>query len=171
MIEQKMARRVFISFAYEDREQVSGFILMSKNPNIELEFVGRHLLAPVESEDPNYIKRRIAELMDGTSVLVCLLGQTTARSDWVDYEIRKALSDGKGVVGIKLKGQNGAPIPPALEEADVEVIDWDPSRLAQAIERAALIAGRPPLGPSTTTGSRNLGGGCRRETVARAAPR
>jgi len=142
-----MARRIFISYQHDDINQAKGFNLLRWNPNIPVEFVGRHMLSPAKSEDENYIKSKIREQMDGTSVVVVLIGKHTAESDWVDFEIREGNARGKGIIGIRLKGAENAPVPPALEEIGAKVINWNPDTFADEIERAALIAGRPELEP------------------------
>jgi hypothetical protein len=56
-----MARRVFISYEGEDRNKAKGFNLLQWNKNVDVEFVGRHLLNPVKSKDPAYISAEIRE--------------------------------------------------------------------------------------------------------------
>jgi antiphage defense system Thoeris ThsB-like protein len=141
-------RRVFISTAYEDANQARGFNLLSKNPYVDVEFVGRHLLTPVDSENPDYIKSKIREQMNGTSVNVVLIGQKTLDSDWVRWETEEGVAKGNGVLGIRLKGQDDAPIPPVLKEVGAKVINWNPDVFADEIERSALKANRPELGPA-----------------------
>jgi len=153
-----MPRRAFLSFSYDDTAQASGFNLLQWNPNVDFDFVGRHLLSKVDSENDDYIKSRIREEMHGTSMLICLIGQTTHQSPWVDWEIREAMAQGKGILGIRLKGQEGAPIPPALQEAGANVIDWNPDAFGDEMEQAALIANRPELGPPPTRYASS--GGC-----------
>src|SRR4051812_35176336 len=46
------------------------------------------------------IRRWIANQMRGKSCLVVLIGPRTAGRPWVEYEIKKAWRDGRGVVGI-----------------------------------------------------------------------
>jgi len=142
-----MPRRVFISFHHDDINQAKGFNLLRWNPNVPVEFVGRHLLSPVESEDEQYIRSKIREQLDGTSVTVVLVGWHTVESEWVDFEIRESIDRGNGILGIHIKGTENAPIPLGLEESGVKVINWDPDAFADEIERSALIAGRPPLEP------------------------
>lgn len=142
-----MGRRVFISFQHEDKMRAQGFNLLRWNPNVPVEFVGRHLLSPVDSQDPTYIRRKIREMLEGTSVTVVIIGRKTAHSEWVDFEIRESLARGNGVLGIRRKGAGNVDIPPALKETGTKVIDWNPDIFADKIERAALIAGRPELGP------------------------
>lgn len=142
-----MGRRVFISFQHDDKLQAQGFNLLRWNPNVPFEFVGRHLLSPVDSKDTQYIRRKVSEQLNGTSVTVVLIGKKTAQSEWVDFEIRQSLARGNGMIGIRLKDARNADIPPALIGAGAKVIDWNPDVFADEVERAALIAGRPELGP------------------------
>lgn len=144
---KNLGRRVFISFQHEDKMQAQGFNLLRWNPNVPIEFVGRHLLSPVASQDPTYIRRKIREMLNGTSITVVIIGRKTAQSEWVDFEIRESLARGNGVLGIRRKEAGDVKNPPALMEANAKVIDWDPDTFADEIERAALIAGRPELGP------------------------
>ena len=145
----RVGRRIFLSFDHDGRLQVQGFRLMQWNPNLDFEFTTRDLLTPVSSENPDYICAKIREQMKGTSCIVVLLGKRTAQSYWVDFEIREALKDGKGVLGIRLKDAGGVAIPPALEEAKAKVIDWDPHQFEDEINKACLIAERPLLAPPT----------------------
>jgi hypothetical protein len=142
-----MGRRVFISYQHDDVQQAKGFNLLRWNSNVDFDFVGRHLLSPVESEDPQYIRSKIREQLNGTSVTVVLIGQNTASSEWVDYEIRASMERGNGVIGIHLKGAENAETPPALNEVGGQVVDWNPDAFSDEIEAAAVIAGRPELEP------------------------
>lgn len=142
-----MGRRIFISFQHDDKLQAQGFNLLRWNPNVPVEFVGRHLLSPVDSRNPDYIRSKIREMLDGTSVTAVLIGENTAGSDWVDFEIQESLARGNGVLGIRLKGAENVDVPQTLIQANAKVINWDPDIFADEIERAALIAGRPELEP------------------------
>lgn len=56
------------------------------------------------------IQRWIDNQMSGKSCLIVLIGAETAGRKWIDYEIRKAWTDGKGVFGIhihNLKNRDG----------------------------------------------------------------
>jgi MTH538 TIR-like domain (DUF1863) len=149
-----MPRRIFICYEGEDRNRAKGFRLLRWNQNVDLDFFDRHLLDPVKSKDPNYIKGVIRERMHGTSCIVVIIGEHTHESEWVDWEIREAIANGKGVLGIRVKDAGDVKTPPALEEAGAEVIDWSPHEFDDAIERAigapAKIGG---YAPGTTVSS------------------
>ena len=48
------------------------------------------------------IRRWIDRQMHGKSCLIVLIGEQTATRRWVQYEIKKAWTDGKGVLGIHI---------------------------------------------------------------------
>ena len=137
-----MARRIFISFQHDDRMKAKGFNLLRWNRNVPTEFVGRHLLDPVDSNDPSYITRKIREQQKGTSVTVVLIGDNTHQSDWVEKEVRMSLEKNppNGIVGIRL--HDGVKIPDSLRDCGAEVIDWKPDEFEAAFDRAAVASGR-----------------------------
>lgn len=164
-----MARGIFISFQHKNRNQAKGFNLLHHNTSVDISFRGRHLLDPINSENKSYIWQKIKEQMHGTSVTVVLLGERTHRSAWVKREIEESVARGNGVVAIQLKNQD-CPLPAnscvgkALNSAGAEVVGWEPHEFAEAIERAALAAGRAAsIRQSLATASAvSSGGGCAR---------
>ncbi len=137
-----MARRIFISYQHDDQMRAKGFNLLRWNKNVDFEFVGRHLLDPVKSNDPQYISRKIREQLKGTSVTVVLIGDKTYQSGWVKNEIDSSLEKHppNGIVGIRL--HEGVKVPSELHDCGAEIIDWSPHEFEAAIERAAKAAGR-----------------------------
>lgn len=143
-----MARRIFISYQHADQMKAKGFNLLQWNKNVDLEFVGQHLLDPVNSTNEDYIKACIRDQINGTSVTVVLVGQNTHDSDWVRWEIETSLAkeNPNGILAIKLSPD--APLPPdspvgrALADAGAEVMGWQPHDFQDAIDRAAVAAGR-----------------------------
>ena len=137
-----MARRIFISCQYEDQMKAKGFNLLRWNKNVPVEFVGRHLLDPVDSNNWHYISRKIREQLTGTSVTAVLIGDTTWKSEAVAYEVEQSLKKGtpNGILGIRL--HDGVKIPDSLRDCGAEIIDWDTDEFEAAMDRAALAAGR-----------------------------
>ena len=74
--------------------KAKGFNLLRWNKNVPVEFVGLHLLDPVDSTNWDYISRKIREQLTGTSVTVVLIGDTTWQSDAVAYEVQQSLKKG-----------------------------------------------------------------------------
>jgi hypothetical protein len=126
--------------------KAKGLNLMRYNEHLDVNFVGRHLLDPVHSNDPDYISRKIREQIKGSSATIVLIGAHTADSDWVSKEIAWSLAKNppNGLVGIRIDPD--AQIPAALIEAGAEILDWttpdDVHAFDAAIERAVAATAR-----------------------------
>ena len=130
-------RSVFISFATEDLDEVNLLRGQAKNEGSALDFIDRSVQVPFNSENAEYIKRRIRERIRQTSVTVVYISQHTHNSDWVDWEIREARRQGKGVIGVYAGDTAPGPIPRALDEMSAQIVPWKHDELSGAIERAA----------------------------------
>lgn len=100
-----MKRKVFFSFQYEpDIVRVSR-IRNSGVINAEgQKFLDKAEWEEVKRKGDSAIKNWIDSNMTGTSVLVLCIGETTIDSKWVNYEIKKAYDEGRGIVGVYLNG-------------------------------------------------------------------
>lgn len=141
-----MGRRVFISYQHQDQMKAKGLNLMRYNEHLDVNFVGRHLLDPVHSVDPDYISSKIREQIKGSSATIVLIGKNTADSDWVPREIAWSLdkSPPNGLLGIRIDPD--AKIPVELTQAGAEILEWnkpeDVQEFDAAIERAIAATGR-----------------------------
>lgn len=129
-------RRVFLSFDSEDLNQVRGLRLMAANPNFDVEFYDESLKIPVNSFDAIYIKNVIREKIRRSSVTLCLVGENTYRSDWVDWELKESEKQGNSIVAMALKGIESVNIPKYLEENNITVYKWDHIFLTNLINEA-----------------------------------
>ena len=99
------------------------------------------------------IRRLIDEGLKGTSVTVVLIGAQTAQRPWVNYEIRRSLERGNGVIGVrihKIRDKDGkidrrGPVPEVMLDNKCRVYDWDRSAFAGQVERAAIRSGKSCL--------------------------
>jgi hypothetical protein len=140
LTEPARLRKLFLSFHYEDRDQVSGFRLMAHNPNLPIDFSDVSVRAAINSEEAGYLKRAISEKINRCSVVVCLIGNGTAWREWVEWELETALRLGKGLCGVRLKGSRGQ-APEPLRRIGAPVAGWDVSGIVAAIECAAARRG------------------------------
>lgn len=76
-------KRVFLSYAYEDIQQVRGVKLLLANPNYDLDFYDESLGSAIDSQDANYIKSVIGDKIRRSSITVCLIGKDTHKSSTV----------------------------------------------------------------------------------------
>ena len=104
-----MARRAFFSFHYKpDSWRVSQIrnmgVIEGNRPATDNDW------ETITSRGDAAIERWINEQMVGTSCAVVLIGANTAGRKWINYEIKKAWNDNKGVLGVyihNLEEQNG----------------------------------------------------------------
>ena len=64
----------------------------------------------IKRQGDDAIKRWIADNMSGKSCVIVLIGSKTAGRKWINFEIKKAWEDNRGLFGIhihKLKDRNG----------------------------------------------------------------
>lgn len=101
---KKMAKKVFYSFHFDNDvmrvQQVRNIGAIEENKPV----------SPQEWEQakktPNGIEDWIEKHMKDKSCVVVLIGKNTSERKWVDYEIRKAWKDKKGIFGIYIHNLN-----------------------------------------------------------------
>lgn len=134
---QPQKRNVFISFVEEDLAEVNLLRGQAKNENSNLEFNDWSLKEPFDSKNAEYIKRGIRERIRQCSVTVCYLTENTAKSRWVDWEIRESIELGKGVI-VMYKGDTPPKnLPPVIKELGIKLVPWNQEELNKAIGKAA----------------------------------
>ena len=126
-------RRIFISFDHDDTQQVLGFMGL-RNITDAFDFYNHKLDRRINSADAEYVGRVIREeYIRPASVTVVLIGDKTADSQWVQWEIQESSRQGKGLLGIRLKDSHGS-VPAAIPSDAVG--SWQPERFANWIEWA-----------------------------------
>lgn len=102
----------------------------------------------IDSDDPNYVMRRIRENnISGTSCTIVLCGGQTPQRKYVDWEIKATLDKSHGLIGINLPGSmtnnSGVVVPDRFNDnyhsGYAVWLQWhelSPQAIAQAIELA-----------------------------------
>jgi hypothetical protein len=126
-------RRIFISFDHADTDKVNGFLGL-RNILDGFEFYNHKLDHRIKSSDGAYVGRIIRdEYIGPASVTVVLIGNQTAQSEWVTWEIGESLRQGKGILGIRLPDTFGA-VPGGIPSNAVGA--WNPTQFPAWIEWA-----------------------------------
>ena len=131
------SRHVFISFAYEDVDEVNLLRGQAKNEKVGLEFDDHSVKEAFDSKDADYIKRRIREKIDKASVTLVYLSKHSAKSPWIDWEIRESYKRGKGVIGVYKGDSPPTLIPSAIKENNGKIVKWAHADLMHAIEECS----------------------------------
>jgi hypothetical protein len=158
-----MTRRVYFSFHYEADVWRANQVRNSWVSKPDRESAGYYDAAEFEEvrkQGDAAIERWINRNLEGTSVTVVLVGESTCERRWVNYEIQRSLERGNGIIFIKihnLRDQNGNTCREGsmnfdgLDMQECQVYDWIDndgySNLGDWVETCAQVANRPELGP------------------------
>jgi hypothetical protein len=128
-------RQVFTSFEYSDLMYATLPEAWSANENDDFGFYRERLRVAVSSRDADYIKSRLRPKIRRAIVLLCLIGDKTAQSSWVNWEIATAKEEGKGLVGVLIKP--GLPRPREIRNARAVFVPYRKAKIQRAIDWAA----------------------------------
>lgn len=108
-----MAKKVFVSYhsAVEDTRYKNLLVAWSANDNghFEIKFDDTSVGVSINSDNATYIKSVIKKKITESSVFLCLIGENTHNSDWVKWEIDKAVELKKKIVAVKISNSYTSP--------------------------------------------------------------
>jgi len=122
--EQGERRNVFISFAYEDINEVNLLRAHSKNENSPIEFNDWSVSEPINSERAPYLKQKIAERIEQSSLTVVFLSNSTPRSEWVAWEIEESIRRGKPILGVYPQDSKPKTVPESIKAHKIKCVPW-----------------------------------------------
>ncbi len=119
-------KNIFISHVHEDDDLLPKLRDLISNSGMEVRDGSINSDKPNAAQNEDYIKREIlAPRIQWASTLVVLITHDTAQSDWVNWEIKYAIEQGKNVVGVFAQGATDADIPEELRKhGDAAVVGW-----------------------------------------------
>jgi hypothetical protein len=129
-----VSRHVFISFAYEDVDEVNLLRGQAKNDKTDLQFDDFSVKEAFDSVNADYIKRQIRERIDRCSVTVVYLSAQSASSKWVNWEVEESLKRGKGVIGVYKGDSPPTKLPASFQQNECKAVRWEHAALMKAIE-------------------------------------
>lgn len=126
-------KNVFISFAYEDIDEVNLLRGQAKNENADIEFNDVSVREPFDSERAEYVKQKIRERINRCSTTVVYLSPATENSKWVDWEVDKSIELGKRVIAVHSGTTAPTILPEFITRHKIKVLPW--SKLANELKR------------------------------------
>ena len=129
----RMADHIFLSFVEEDLDRVNLFRGQAKNAN--LEFDDYSVKEPINSENAPYIKQEIKKKITKSSIVLCLIGSSTHKSSWVEWELETGCELNKCLIGVRLNSGSHDIEPEPL--VDHSVVDWKIKDIVDAIEECS----------------------------------
>lgn len=119
-------KRVFISFRAEDKPQINGLRLLAANPNFDIEFYDESVGSPIDSTNAEYIRRKIREKINRTSVTLCMISELTHTSTWVNWELEESLDKGNTIICMGLpSGLDRLTLPEPARRLKLDWYKWD----------------------------------------------
>lgn len=119
---------VFLSFSIEHKPLVEKFRDQARDSDSALNFRDYSIKEPVRGAWRKYAERLIRE----SSVTICLVGESTWRSEPVNWEVRKSADLGKQILAVYLQS-SAVRTPPALVDIGVKPMPWDVGKIVKSL--------------------------------------
>jgi len=126
-------KKVFLSFAQEDAQKVEKLIALLRCPDYELDFYELPADLDFEAEGSQAARMGIGEKIAKCNLAVCLIGENTHKSKWVDSQLRKNRNKGNKIIAMALKGVECVVLPDVVKEEHLTFYPWDPQKLKTLI--------------------------------------
>lgn len=128
-------KNIFVSHQHNDADKIEPL----------KELIGKHGIKMRDSsiyenklknnaKNEQYIKQELIKpQMEWAGTVVVLIGKDTAKSDYVNWEIKTAAEMGKRIVGVYLQGAKEEDIPSELHEHGHNLVGWNGEKIVRAI--------------------------------------
>jgi len=126
-------KKVFLSFANEDARKVKNLLPLLNSPEYELDFYDGPPDIDITAGGADAIRQAIGEKITKCNIAVCLIGENTHQSKWVDSQLQKNRNKGNRIIAMALKGTENAVLPAVIREENLTFYPWDPQRLKNLI--------------------------------------
>ena len=126
-------KKVFLIFADEDAQKVERLMPLLRTTDYELDFYEGRLDLDFDAEGAEAIRRAIGEKIARCNIALCLIGENTHKSRWVDSQLRKNRNKGNKIIAMALKGVQDAVLPEVIKEGFLTFYPWDPQKLKMLI--------------------------------------
>lgn len=146
-------KNIFISHVHKDDSLLPKLKDLIAKSGMEVRDGSINSDKPNEAKNHDYIKEKyLKPRIDWASTLVVLISHDTAQSDWVNWEIKYAVEQGKNVIGVFAQGATDADVPEELRKlGDAAVVGWQSERVVDAINGKTTGWDDPATGNPRTT--------------------
>ncbi|MCV6590294.1 MAG: TIR domain-containing protein [Marinobacterium sp.] len=127
---------VFISHSWQNSDDLYKLRELLNNRgyfNVEFEEVSKD--EPINSDNAYYIKRRLSEKIKKSNIVLGLAGIYASHSDWMEWELDKALENDIPIVGVIPRGQER--ISRTVSSRSIDDVRWNTESIVAAIRAYA----------------------------------
>lgn len=130
-----LTKNIFVSHQHNDADKIESF----------KELIGRHGINMKDSsiyekklknnaQNEQYIKYELIKpQINWAGTVVVLIGKDTAKSDYVNWEIKTAGDMGKRIVGVYLQNATDEDVPLELNKYGHALVGWNGDKITRAI--------------------------------------
>lgn len=123
---------IFISHCWDYNDSLIDLKnLLNKEDGLVASYEEVTIDAPINSEDEKYIKRVLNARIAASDVFIVVAGMYTAHSDWMKWEIEKAVANEIPIIGIRPHGSKR--IPQVVTEYAKIIVGWYTPSIIKAI--------------------------------------
>lgn len=127
--------KIFVSFKDEDDDHRQGFEGTLQNTNFQATHVPVSAREDKRPQGEIAVKRYLSELIRDCDAFICLVGNDTYQSAWVNWELDVASSSQIGI-GVLKVNNNDVQIPEILKSKHIKIFDWNSDNIIKSIEKA-----------------------------------
>ena len=127
---------VFISHSWDHVNDLRALRdLLKKRGYFHVEFEESSPEEPINSENLEYIKRRLREKISNSDIVLGIAGVYASHSDWMEWELDTALEENIPIVGVIPRGQER--ISNVVRSRAKECVRWNTESIVEAIRKHA----------------------------------
>lgn len=129
--------RIFISHSWKypnDLENLKNLLRERGYFNVEFEEASAE--EPINSANAYYIKKRLIKKITNSNIVLGIAGMYASYSDWMEWELDKAIELGVPIVGAIPRGQER--ISQTVSSRSKEDVRWNTESIVAAIRRWAI---------------------------------
>ncbi len=123
---------IFISHSWKypnDLENLRN--LLKERGYFNVEFEEASADEPINSANAYYIKKRLTEKITNSNIVLGIAGMYASYSDWMEWELDKAIKLGVPIVGVAPWGQER--VSATVSNRAKEVVRWNTESIVTAI--------------------------------------
>lgn len=128
-------KNIFVSHQHNDADKIEVFksLIGKHGINMRDSSIYESKLKN-NAKNEQYIKQELIKpQMQWAGTIAVLIGKDTAKSDYVNWEIRTVAEMGKRIVGVFLQGAKEEDIPQELIEHGHNLVGWNGEKIVRAI--------------------------------------
>lgn len=125
--------QIFISHKYEDNKYYNGMAGLLTNPNnICMHSVIRER-DDLRDKGENVVKTHLKKKIRNCYAVICLIGQDTHSSKWVQWELEVATSLKKKIIPVRIKDTTGN-APKIIRERKISTLPWSVKKINKILK-------------------------------------